>query len=158
MQKGTWNAPDANEEKIMALQVEINKLKSKASRSIKKGNKNNPRAKKNKPAWFNSRPSEDTLTTPKEWNGRMWYYCHTDTGGKCEGVWRQHRPSECKGKAHKFNSNEKVKQEKKARPAKRRKTSDDNSKGQRRLKLKKGLEAASALVESDDEYTSSEDN
>ena len=41
LQKGTWNVPDANEEKILALQVEINKLKSKSGKA-KKTERTNP--------------------------------------------------------------------------------------------------------------------
>ena len=57
LQKGTWNAPDANKKKILALQVEINKLKSKSGNTKKTG-KNKPSGKKltnagnKKPAWF----------------------------------------------------------------------------------------------------------
>ena len=52
LQKGLWNAPDANEEKILALQVEINKLKSKSAKGKKpvkpKSNAKN-KMKKEKP-------------------------------------------------------------------------------------------------------------
>lgn len=159
LQKGTWNAPDANEEKILALQVEINKLKNKAGRSKKKSSNGKSKAQKEKPEWFNSRPSDGNLNAPKEWNGKMWHYCHKDTGGKCDGVWRQHLPSECKGKAHKFVPKEKQSQaKKKSQPAKRKRSQGASDKEQRTLKLKKGLKAASAVLESDEDSVSSNDN
>jgi len=64
LQKGTWNAPDANEEKILALQVEINKLKNKSS-----GKKKN--AVKSKSSTKNSRRKENprgSVNDPKNQN------------------------------------------------------------------------------------------
>ena len=107
LQKGTWNTPDANKEKILALQVEINKLKSKSGKTKKTG-KNKPSGKKltnavsKKPAWFQQRPVDSELKKSKEWNGIKWYYCHKDIGGQCDGKWRRHKPSSCKGKAYAF--------------------------------------------------------
>ena len=161
LQKGTWNAPDANEEKILALQVEINKLKSKSSKAKKTG-KNKSSGKKQsstgnkKPAWFQQRPIDSELKKPKEWNGIKWYYCHKDTGGKCDGKWRRHKPSSCKGKAYVFPG--KQNQEKETENPKR-KYADTNYKqnSDRVLKLKKGIEAASAVIESNEESSSSEE-
>ena len=159
LQKGSWNAPDANEEKILSLQVEINKLKNKSAKG-KKPSKQKPnakgKAKKEKPSWFNKRPKESELSKPREWNGIKWYYCHKDTGGKCEGVWRQHTPATCKGKAHTF------KHKQSQRESSKRKSDEignDYNKTKRELKLKKGIKAASALIESsEDNSDSSEEN
>ena len=49
---------------------------------------------KKRPAWMFKRPNDADLT--KEWNGAKWYYCSTETGGKCHGVYRKHRPKDCK--------------------------------------------------------------
>ena len=43
------------------------------------------------------RPTEVDLRKPKMWNGRQWWYCHKDTGGKCGGVHRVHKPQESRG-------------------------------------------------------------
>ena len=43
-------------------------------------------AKKEKPSWFSKYPKESELTKAREQNGIKWYYCHKDTGGKCEDV------------------------------------------------------------------------
>ena len=47
------------------------------------------------------RPKEDELRKPKEWNGKTWWYCHPDTGGKCNGEYRRHEPKDCQGRAFK---------------------------------------------------------
>ena len=160
LQKGTWNAPDANEEKILALQVEINKLKSKSGSKKKKAAKSKSSTKngtrKEKPAWFGKRPKEAELTKPKEWNGIKWHYCHKDTGGKCDGVWRQHTPASCKGKAHSFKSKTSTTETSKRKLDNGK---DDKNNAKRTLKLKKSIEAASALIESSEEMSSaSEEN
>ena len=108
LQKGKWNAPDINEAKIMALQAEIKKLKKEKGSSEKGGQRRtkHPKSQKKentKPKWFSQRPPNDKLHKPREWKGVKWHYCHPDTGGKCEGVWRQHLPFECKGKEFRFN-------------------------------------------------------
>ena len=95
-----WDAPSAEEEKIMALQAAVesltkNKRKRReyadeengSSRSTKKqsgkakGKKQNPP----KPSWMFRRPPEDELLKPRKWNGNDWWYCHQDTGGRCDG-------------------------------------------------------------------------
>ena len=63
-----------------------------------------PRQKNTKrPEWLHKhkRPPQAELNKAKSWNGKTWYYCHPDTGGKCEGAWRLHHPSDCKGTARK---------------------------------------------------------
>ena len=157
LQKGTWNAPDVNEEKILALQIEINKLKksgnTKKQKTKKSGKKSEP---KDKPSWFSQRPKDSDLHKPKEWNGRKWYYCHKDTGGQCDGVWRQHTPSACKGKAYKFPSKQNPeKPEKNNRKRKDGKEKNPNHK--RALKLQKGIKAAAAMIDSSDETSSSDE-
>lgn len=47
------------------------------------------------------------MTKPKQFKGKDWHWCPTETGGQCEGHWRIHKPSECKGKAFKFKDSEK---------------------------------------------------
>ena len=124
-----WDAPSAEEEKIMALQAAVenltkNKRKRReyadeengSSRSTKKqsgrakGKKQNPP----KPSWIFRRPPEDELLKPRKWNGNDWWYCHQDTGGRCDGQYRRHKPKDCEGKAFrgcfgntKTNSNKK---------------------------------------------------
>ena len=157
LQKGKWNAPDANETKILALQSELRKLKKEKKSRIKTGKSRNtdkPSKKEGgKPKWFSRRPNQDELHKPKEWKGRKWYYCHPDTGGKCDGKWRQHLPSECKGKEYKFANTNKT-------PPKRKNdgSSSAESKKQRTMKLEKALHASQAKAERDDDEESSSDS
>ena len=37
------------------------------------------------------------------WGGKQWWYCHKDTGGKCEGEYRRHKPNVCNGQARKVS-------------------------------------------------------
>ena len=105
---GMWNAPSDEEEKILALQSEVKKLKvDKKSplnkeKTVKKSTaKGKPKkAQLEKPSWFSIKPKEDELRKPKFWNNRNWWYCSPKTGGKCNGKYRVHKPSECEGKAY----------------------------------------------------------
>ena len=109
--KEVWNTPSAEQEKLVALQAQLTSLnkkydakKSKLERIKKrKGDKSGgdkggkkPKDKLKKPAWFTKRPKDSELTKPREWNGYVWHYCSPETGGKCDGVYRIHKPSECK--------------------------------------------------------------
>ena len=161
LQKGLWNAPDANEEKILALQAEINKMKKSNQKSGKKSSKKTSlkTPKKERPSWFNSRPKEAELTKPRKWDGKTWHYCHPDTGGKCDGKYRVHHPTECKGNAYRFKANTSTGNAKETKQSKKRrgeKPNDGNNK--RALRLKKSLEAAAADIEDDSELENESDN
>ena len=110
LQKGKWKAPDANEAKTIALQAELEKLKKEKRVANNKKGDGSKRTRDEKPQWFSKRPTKDKLHKPKEWKGKKWYYCHPDTGGKCDSVWRQHKPSECEGKEYRFVKSEQTKQ------------------------------------------------
>ena len=80
-------------------------------------------------------------------------YCHPDTGGKCDGEYCRHKPSQCEGKA--FKGKAKDKKDK----SKVNESSEDESK--RNLKVAKALstiidehEYATESDESDDGYSS----
>ena len=121
--KKLWMAPSAEEEKILALQAQIKHLKRNrgAAPKNKQGYKGkNPKGKRDdkskKPEWMATAPKKEDLHKPKKWNERNWYYCGTETGGKCGGVWRCHLPTKCEGKAFKYADK---KADKKAPPNKR---------------------------------------
>jgi len=157
LQKGQWNAPDANEEKILALQSEINKLKKNSQKPNRSDSrKTKSPAKKEKPSWFNKRPKESEVRKPKKWDGKTWYYCHPDTGGKCDGKHRIHHPSDCKGKAYRFKgSDEKQKKTSDKKERKRQgEKSTNNANKRRALKLKKSLEAATTNISEESDYES----
>jgi hypothetical protein len=137
---GIWNAPSVEEEQILALQTEVKKLQKNVTKKVdsKKTDKKSRvmdktnfkgRAKLEKPHWFFQEPKEDQINKPKFWNNRSWCYCFPKTGGKCDGKYRAHKPSDCKGQAHVFNPNKKQKP-----------TADKDS--DHKLKLAKACEAA----------------
>ena len=108
IEKGTWNAPTA-EEKIVALEAKFKSTMKSLSKKVsfdgsskKKGAKSGTDKSKKK----GQREEEDH---PKKWKapmsgekkvaefkGHTWHWCGKETGGKCE-KWRAHKPSECKG-------------------------------------------------------------
>ncbi len=106
LDKGTWNAPTAEEEKIIALQTQVKEMAKKLQN--KQGNNSKPKStqasssktekktskRKEKPSWFSEQP-KDTSKTVK-WNNRDWNWCGSATGGHCE-AFVIHKPSECKG-------------------------------------------------------------
>jgi hypothetical protein len=157
--KSLWEAPSAEEEKILALEAEVKKLKKASKRTPsehktsdknpskekeKKTNKNKGKKIK-KPDWFSQKPKTSEMGKSKTWNNRQWWWCGPDTGGKCAGVWRVHKPAGCEGKAHTFNkegSDANPGSEKKRGPAVR-----ENQK--RKLELAKTMEA---LVDEDNDY------
>ena len=141
-----WDAPSPEEEKIMALEAAFDKMKKKKKydpkvKKRKQARESTSTGKRQfvntpKPSWMHERPKEEDLSKPKEWNGKKWWYCHPDTGGKCDGEYRRHEPKDCQGKAFK---------------GKRRKTSSredekdgQSSPGKRELRV---AEALSTIVD-----------
>ena len=117
-EKGIWDAPSESEEKILALEAKIAALSRSAHRAtttpkLKKtgmdneherpSQKTNKRTRQNneKPQWMFVKPKDEDLRKPRMWNGTQWWFCHRDTGGKCNGVYRVHKPQDCKGMAAK---------------------------------------------------------
>ena len=139
---GLWNAPSEQEEKILALSAEVEKLKRDKSRKQKKTDDdktNEPKNKTVKPNWLlqNEKPTPDRLMESRTWDERKWYWCGPENGGKCNGRWRCHKPSECQGKGFKVKKKNERKQ-------------DESNK---RLKLSKAMQAVidNAKIESESE-------
>ena len=130
---GVWEAPSDEEEKIIALQAELQQLKKQRGghQQNRRGGQRKDAAKKTKkeiPKWMTMKPSKDKMTKPLTKDGKEWHWCSTETGGKCDGIFRRHKPSECKG------------------AAKKRGTSNDDSKvtaekKQKKVQIKKALSA-----------------
>ena len=114
--KELWEAPSPEEEKLLALEARFAELKKKFANKRKKGSddekspapkkRKGGKEKKTKPAWMFAQPDDAELRKPREWNGTKWYYCSSKTGGKCDGVYRAHKPSDCKGTAKKGKKGE----------------------------------------------------
>ena len=113
VEQGLWDAPSAEEEKIIALRAEVQELKKSQTDTPSnapteeqpKGATTKARKKKQpkpKPAWFTVEPSANKLKVPRQWNNREWWWCSPKTGGKCDGVYRIHKPCDCQGTGGKF--------------------------------------------------------
>jgi hypothetical protein len=111
VEKGTWNAPTA-EEKIVALEAKLDstvktinkkvsyelgkKTAAKKGGASDKGKKKETKSKGGHPkAWPQPKGDEKK---ERKFNDQTWYWCGKDTGGKCE-KWRVHKPKECMGAA-----------------------------------------------------------
>jgi hypothetical protein len=154
---GRYNMPSAEEEKILALQAELKQVskkwnkekKGKSDETVtkKKGDwkeKNKDTKKKaEKPTWMSEKPKGENLRKSKSWNGKDWWYCSDETGGKCDGHWRVHKPSKCEGRAHKFQDGKHQNDGAK-----------DKSSSSKKLKL---AHAISAIQEGSDDEPESDD-
>ena len=118
--KEVCNVPSSEQKKLVALEVKISELKKRYENKrakldqnkkresnkrndnkVKGGETKNPkRTKVQKPAWMFQRPKEADLRKPREWNGSTWHYCSPATGGKCKGLFRTRKPSECRSREH----------------------------------------------------------
>ena len=149
-EKGTWNAPSEEEEKILALQAEVQLLKKSRPRNQKVDNKRERKSKKPKegtnrnhnvkPEWMQSKPDREDIKKPREWKGRKWWWCGAETEGKCSPAqWRAHHPKECRGTMHKN------------RPPKRKETEeeDQGSQTQKKMMLSKALSAVAETEAND---------
>ena len=101
VEKGLWNAPSAEEEKIMALEATIKKLQGArgANRNTKKQSPQNTNKKNEKkrssnksddlPSWVfeKLKPGESKTKTV---NGKKWYFCDH------HGRWTRHTTEKCK--------------------------------------------------------------
>ena len=98
--KNTWEAPSAEEEKILALKAKLKKMEKRGIKGTTKDDRNKTPVKKvqEKPKWSLKKPEGD-LKKPREYNGKKWYWCSSETGGKCDGKYRIHKPSDCQGRA-----------------------------------------------------------
>ena len=160
-----WDAPSQEEEKLMALQAEVEKLKkgnkrrsdSRNRRSEVNGSSSNKRnrrsERKEKPAWMNERPKEEDLLKPRQWNGNEWWYCHPDTGGKCDGAYRRHKPSKCEGRAFRRNRTPSNNNPSKRKDEKQQNNNANNN-DNRKLKVS---EALNAIVDDQSDDQSSTD-
>ena len=122
--KELWEAPTAQDEKIMAMEAKLNsyfkkdgkdKRKRKGDGGDKKdkikrqkpggdkgkGKGKGKKQKKELPHWHFVRPADGELKKPKMWEGKKWHWCSKETGGKCDGQYRIHHPKQCKGTAKK---------------------------------------------------------
>ena len=125
--EGIWNAKMNDKDEILALKAEIKKLKkiSNGGRAGGNSNKGTKSSSSRKRVDITRKPKD--ITKPVIIDGKEWYWCCKETGGKCTGALRRHKPSECKG----FANSAGTKDESKKRPSK---PNSDSKK--KKLKLK----------------------
>ena len=149
-EKGTWNAPSEEEEKILALQAEVQLLKKsrprgqkgndKKDRKVRKPKEANNRNHNTKPEWMSSKPNSEDISKSREWKGRKWWWCGEETGGKCAPAqWRAHHPKECRGT---MRQNSQVKRNE-------MREENQGSPSQKKIKLSKALSAVTETEENE---------
>ena len=109
LDKGLWNAPTEEEEKIIALSAKIKQMEDRLKKGGRKTGNNTrtgrnqkspasqnsgKRNRKKLPDWFTTQPKD--VKKSITWNGKEWHWCGKATGGKCERFTR-HEPDKCKG-------------------------------------------------------------
>jgi hypothetical protein len=113
-----WGIANPQEENILALEAKLAKRAkgtkhespgnfSENPNKRRKSNENQP--KKAKPSFMEKAPPKSDLVNPfepRQWNDKPWCCCCKLTGGKCNGEWRVHDPTDCQGKSHVFKNKE----------------------------------------------------
>jgi hypothetical protein len=137
LMEGIWEAPSQQEEKIIAMVTEIaakskkvgsndrGKGKFKTYQKGKGGKKNDKKYQRIPDEELRKPPPKDKMHAPRVMNGKEFWWCHPDTGGKCDGWWRRHKPTggddPCRGagmKGRKHPAPAKEEQEEDKRPNK----------------------------------------
>ena len=96
----TWNAPSPEEEKILALESQIQKLKKQKEKPTqdRKGGKDDKKGKKKgkgkpeKPAWMKKPPPDAQKNKPKTVDGKTYYWCSKHKS------WGAHKENKCEGR------------------------------------------------------------
>lgn len=163
-EKNEWNAPSPEEEKILALQAEIQKLQKNTRNKKRPAGPNNRRSNKErrnpsnnknkqwdpKPEWMSQRPKDENLLKPRTWKGKQWWYCSHETGGKCDpGAYRRHKPSDCRGTAGKGRNDRRDNDEEK------KDESDNQQEPRKKIRLSAALAAVANEEKSSDEGSTS---
>jgi hypothetical protein len=134
-----WDAPREEGEKIMAMQAQINRYAPKKRNAAEK-NETGKESKKQSakkgrapdPDWLANNIKPDPVNTIKMHRTAPWYYCCQETGGKCGGQWRKHKPTDCKG----------ISQREQERTA-------NEGSSNKKLKIMKALQAVQESVQTD---------
>ena len=146
--EGSWDSKLKEKDEFLALKAEFNKFKKKHQRTGKGKGKGKGKPKPGKKRVDVTRKPRD-IHKPVTIDGKQWYWCSKETGGKCSGVLRRHKPSECKGIA---KSNDDAS----TSSSKRKSSTGDKTKKKLRLKanetvLNGGAEASDSDKEIQDD-------
>jgi hypothetical protein len=117
--KDEWEAPSQEEQQLMVMRAEIEELKNKKSaqaqpttlmkkiagklrgkmQAAKKFKQYKGKTFQADPEWLAKNMKPNPLTKTMQHGNKAWHWCSPATGGKCDGNWRVHKPSQCKGVA-----------------------------------------------------------
>ena len=118
-----WDAPTAQDKELIALRAEVQRMEQKRS-GKKRDNKAKPTKRMGKrkaitrPNWLEKNKKPEPINEERMWKTKTYHYCCEETGGKCDGKWRIHKPSEYKGLSFLRNKAKKVGARKKLKLAK----------------------------------------
>ena len=93
-----WES-DPIAEKITALETKVARAGSTKS-SKQKQQKKQRQSGSQRPKWLVNNEKPKDVHETRKYANNTYHYCCRETGGKCGGVWRIHKPTECQGKAH----------------------------------------------------------
>lgn len=110
-----WES-DPIEERFTALATQMARARKTNPKQPKQPPPKSKKKATARPEWLDKKIKPANPTDTKEFNNHTYYWCGSETGGKCGGTWRQHKPSECKG-----TSREAQQRAQPDRPTKRRK-------------------------------------
>jgi hypothetical protein len=122
--KDEWEAPSQEEQQLMVMRAEIEELKHKKSaqaqgqpttlmeqiadklqskmqvaKKFKQGGKYKGKTFQANPEWLAKNLKPNPLTKIMWHGNKAWHWCSPARRGKCNGCWRVHRPSQCRGVA-----------------------------------------------------------
>ena len=93
----TWDTKMTDQDAILALKAEINKLKKQSKKKPTGGRNNSDRKPNNGKKRVDITRKPKDIHKPIKIDGKDWYWCSAETGGKCHGALRRHDPASCKG-------------------------------------------------------------
>ena len=137
--EGTWDATMKDKDELMAIKAELRKLTNQ--RGGRKKNTNKKTKGKTK-VDIKRKPSD--INKPVSIDGKLWYWCSPETGGKCNGVLRRHKPTDCKGMAKNDDSSS---------TGKRKPKGSTKDKKRLKLKAKETIHGEAEASDSDSEIT-----
>lgn len=164
--KGTWQAPTPTQEKLMALQAQLKTMESKIETHKKKvtflSNKKEEKGKgkpfqgaskdMSKPNWLTNHTPPSNVKDKRTWKdpSKPYHWCCKETGGKCGGMWRVHRPDQCKGLKRGSDSNTSSKGSKPKPGNGNKKARMVVAQEARQLLLQNGFDPEDAIVEAEE--------
>ena len=94
--EGSWSIDEKGDDKLLALEVKLKKLE-KANRALSKKKSGKTPTKRKATAKLDITRKPGNINKPIVFKGKKFWWCSPETGGKCAGALRRHKPSECKG-------------------------------------------------------------